>query len=314
MLRLNKKNAMKNTTKPLKTNLLLTLLIIPLFSISQSVATYSINFNSIWNSTDHGTLPDNAHWSRLVGANHNSNVTFLEMGGIATPGIEDVAEKGDNDIFMEEIGSSITAGNAEQYIDGGSLSTATGNINIAALEVSEDFPLLTLVSMIAPSPDWMIAVNSVELRENDAWKNSISIDLYPYDAGTDSGANYTSGNDNTNPQEPISSLQGVAPFNNEKIGTLTITLQNVLGIEENSLTNNFKMFPNPSNGNITIKNSKSDINEILIYNVIGNQVYQQKNIPQQANLNLKHLNSGIYMVKIVTTDDKTITKKLILDN
>ena len=52
----------------------------------QSTAIYDITFTSTWNSTDHGTLPGNAHWSDLVGAKHNSNVTFLEMGAMATTG------------------------------------------------------------------------------------------------------------------------------------------------------------------------------------------------------------------------------------
>ncbi|MGA1226874.1 MAG: T9SS type A sorting domain-containing protein [Tamlana sp.] len=51
-------------------------------TFSQSVATYDIVFESYWNALDHSTLPQSSHWSSLVGANHNSNVTFMELGGI----------------------------------------------------------------------------------------------------------------------------------------------------------------------------------------------------------------------------------------
>ena len=85
--------------------------------LAQSAATYDINFTSTWNSSDHGTLPGNAHWSNLVGANHNSNISFLEMGGTATTGIENVAEAGSNTVFNSEVQSAINAGNAEQWLN-----------------------------------------------------------------------------------------------------------------------------------------------------------------------------------------------------
>ncbi|MBT8262857.1 MAG: hypothetical protein KJO05_08545 [Bacteroidia bacterium] len=67
-----------------------------LMVFSQSEATYSINYTSTWSETTHphpgGNFPASAHYSKLVGATHNDQVVFLEMGSLATPGIEDIAE------------------------------------------------------------------------------------------------------------------------------------------------------------------------------------------------------------------------------
>jgi len=81
--------------------------------------------------------------------------------------------------------------------------------------------------MIAPSPDWMIFINSIELRDSNNWKSFISLDLFAYDAGTEEGDTYSMTNAETIPQGEISSLQGVNSFNSNKVATLEINLQTV---------------------------------------------------------------------------------------
>jgi hypothetical protein len=292
----------------LKAIVLLFLISIPTSNYSQSTATYDITFTSVWNSTDHGTLPSGAHWSKLVGANHNSNVTFLQMGQNATSGIEKVSEEGDNGTFNTEVNTSITNGNTEQYIDGNSLGTATGAININGLQVDESFALLTLVSMIAPSPDWIIAINSINLRNTNSWKSSITIDLFPYDAGTDNGVNYESGDSDTNPQNPISSLQGMSPFNSQKIGTLTITLVSVLGTNDLTFSERIKIYPNPISSNI-INIKTSNLGENITYeiaNVLGQNILKGNLINEQINVG--DLSSGTYVIVLKNKTQKTIKK------
>ncbi|MCK5402388.1 MAG: spondin domain-containing protein [Flavobacteriaceae bacterium] len=299
-----------------KNSILLLAFLTSMISHSQSVATYTITFTSVWNSSDHGTLPSGAHWSKLVGANHNSNITFLEMGQNATQGIENVAELGNNTIFNSEVDNSITNGNTEQYIDGNDLSSATGTITLMDLEINKDYPLLTLVSMIAPSPDWMIVINSFSLLDGgNNWKDNISIDLFPYDAGTDDGTNYTSPNNDTNPQDPISSLQGVSPFNSNKIGTLTISLDSVLNINEASI-GQVKIFPNPTKGQITISNIQSiNLKTLEVYNIIGSLV-TNINIKDELNTinwNLDGLQKGVYLLRLNTYEGNSKTQKLIIN-
>ena len=301
------------------TFLFIFLFFISLTSFSQSIATYNIVFNSVWNASDHGTLPDGPHWSKLVGANHNSSITFLEMGGIATQGIENIAETGSITEFRDnEVNPSITNGTSEQFIEGSGLSGATGDININGLEVSEDFPLLTLVSMIAPSPDWIIAINSLNLRNagNTGWQSLINIDLYAYDAGTDSGTGYSSGNADISPHIAINNLQGVPPFNNSIIGTFTITLQSVLSTEDIKSINHIKIYPNPTKGAITISNIQNiELSSIKIYNVLGRLVKQidVKQGLSKLNANLANLNKGIYLLNLKTMDGASRSQKLVIN-
>ena len=297
---------------------ILLLFLLSLFSMdtrAQSEATYSVKFTSNWTQTAHphpsGNLPANAHWSKLVGATHNSDVVFFEMGGTATEGIENIAETGNNTVFFSEVNTAINANSANSLIDGDDLPAAEGEINIGNIVTTEDYPLLTLLSMIAPSPDWIIGVNSISLVDgNGDWQGVIQLDLYPYDAGTDSGVDYTSSNVDTNPKEPISSLQGVAPFSNEVIGTLTITLENVLGVNEVTSSKTV-LFPNPANDNITIS-SQNNLQSVTIYNVLGAQVMQTSNLNSKStDVNISDLPSGVYLVKIEDDGNSEGLKRLV---
>lgn len=289
--------------------------IFPMSFFGQSTATYDITFNSIWNATDHTSIPPGAHWSKLVGATHKTANTFLEIGGLATTGIKNVAEFGSNSVFNSEVNTAISNGEADQYINGPALATATGDAIISDLEVKEAFPLLTLVSMIAPSPDWIIAVNGLNLLDGNAdWVNNMTIDLFAYDAGTDSGTDYTSGNVITNPFQPISMITG-GQINGNKIGTLSITLKSVLNTESFNPIRNVRVYPNPSNGEVTLSNlQNTNLKKIEVYNILGAKVFSKNDLSNinTVPLNLKNLNKGIYLLKMISDENKVKTQKLVI--
>ncbi|WP_400078993.1 spondin domain-containing protein [Winogradskyella sp. R77965] len=288
---------------------------------AQSTATYDINFTSTWNSTDHGTVPGNAHWSDLVGVNHNSNVTFLEMGGVATLGVENIAETGAGGEFGAEVQTAVNAGNAQQYLNQSfSPFAAISSATFSNVTVSEDYPLLTLLSMIAPSPDWMIAVNSLSLWDTsmNKWKETFTIDLFPYDAGTEDGFGYSQENPETVPRGVITNIAGAAgyPFNTSKIGTLTVTFKSTtLNIKDIEALNSITLFPNPNNtGSVTISNS-NDINSIEVYDVLGKNIKKLSfaTTRDEQHLDTTDLTKGIYIIRLTNTSGNTESKKLIIN-
>ena len=59
-------------------------------------------------------------------------------------------------------------------------------------------PLVSVIAKISPSPDWFIGVHDLDLcdRTNGKWVETKQVrPVYPYDAGTDSGMEFTSGED-----------------------------------------------------------------------------------------------------------------------
>ncbi|SEL36666.1 Por secretion system C-terminal sorting domain-containing protein [Aquimarina amphilecti] len=294
-----------------------TLLFISLTTFGQTTATYDIVFTSNWEA--HGTLPGGAHFTELVGASHNNSVTFLEMGSLATSGIEQVAETGLFSIFNSEVTTAINANNADQFIIGPDLffNGPGRTITINDLTISSEYPLISLASMLAPSPDWMIAVNSISLIDNSGqWIPEITMDLFTYDAGTEEGTGYSLNNAATSPHEPISLVEtSNSPLNSQKIGTIVFT-QKQLSVEEfGTQKDKITISPNPSNGNISIATTQaSTVKEIEVYNVLGKQVrkYNFKESNSNINLDLTNLNSGIYLVRLYTNVGKTETQKIIL--
>ena len=283
-----------------------------------STATYTVTFESNWTQTAHphssGNLPSNAHWSKLVGATHNNQVTFLEMGQTSTTGIENLAEQGVNTAFFSEINTAIDLDTAYGLIDGSGLGTAAGQITINNVITNDDFPLLTLASMIAPSPDWMVAINSISLLDGSGeWENEIILDLFPYDAGTDSGIDYTSANNDTNPKEPIISLLGVSPFSSEKIGTITITLEDVvLGTPDFESKNTFVIYPNPSSDQVSISSSSSPIKTIELYNTIGAKVLSISEINElKTSIDVTLVSSGVYLMRVTDVFNKETVKRFL---
>ncbi|AXP81932.1 Spondin N [Mariniflexile rhizosphaerae] len=306
-------------------NITLTLffgLILSVSGFGQSTADYSISLTTIWNATDHTSVPEDAHWSELVGATHNTANAFFELGVVSpnTDGIKDMAELGNNTNFMSEVNTAISTNKADQWINAGNLAGAVGTFSIDNLQVSENFPLITLVSMVAPSPDWFIAVNSIDLRSgnnsvNNGWKDSFTLDVFAYDAGTDDGTDYTSANAVSNPRVGVFKITG-APINGNKMGTITFTYNaSTLNTVSHHPIETIKIFPNPTKGHVTVSNiQNSDLKSIQLYNVLGRLV---KDIPtgnslSKINLNLTNLSKGLYLFKLNSMDGKTKTSKLIV--
>ncbi len=301
--------------------LILAICICSIPTFGQTTATYDIVFTSNWDA--HGTLPGNAHFTELVGATHNATITLLEMGAIATPGIEQVAETGRFNIFTSEVNDAISNNTADQFIEGPNLfpNPSSKTITINDLTVNSEYPLISLASMIAPSPDWMIAVNSVSLVDDQGqWISEIVMDLFPYDSGTENGTGYSLSNSATNPVQPISIVSpDNSPFNSEKIGTIVFS-QKILNTPSFGSTekNPFIITPNPSNtGNISIAtpSNPTKISDIEIYDVLGKIVKSYRKLNQNRkniNLNLSSLHEGIYLVRMYTDLGETQTQRLIL--
>ena len=302
----------------MKSHLLLFLLL-PLLSLSQSTANYDISLSTIWTTEQHMSVPNNAHWSPLVGATHNTTDEFMSLGALATLGVKNVAEFGNSSEFENEINDVIFNNNADQFlIDGFSpFAGNNSNANFSGVTISEDFPLISLIAMVAPSPDWFIAINSLNLRSgnpavNNGWKDTFTLDVFAYDSGTDDGTNYTSEN---SPNTPVGiSMINGDPINGNKMATITFTYNfSTLSNSTFEVNPQFNISPNPTDGIVKLVGLDSGKNLVSIYTVLGKQVFNTLVSENLVELNLTTLKSGVYIVKISNEISKKIkTKKLII--
>ena len=128
-----------------------------------------------------------------------------------------MAETGDPDPLADEVASAVAAGFAGAVVAGGPIPVSPGAASVT-VDLDGAFPLVTLVTMVAPSPDWFVGVAGLSLCDEGEWRDQ-AVDLVVWDAGTDSGPDFTSPNADTSPKAPIStSTVFSAP-----IGTATFT-------------------------------------------------------------------------------------------
>lgn len=174
--------------------------------ICPASATYGVTFRATWDAASHGSsppFPSGAHFSRVVGATHVEELSFWSSGGIATGGIESMAETGAVTAFCNEVQAEVDGGRAGGCIRGQEASFRSPGTVTLAFDVDEGSPFLTLVSMIAPSPDWFVGVDGIALQQGGCWTPRIETDLVGYDAGTDSGTTFTARDADVTPHQPI---------------------------------------------------------------------------------------------------------------
>jgi hypothetical protein len=96
---------------------------------------------------------------------------------------------------------------------------------------------------------------------------------------------------------PANTYDGIGSFNS------------TLSIENETLLEAFRMYPNPVKGNTLFFTTHKEAS-VQIYNVLGKLIKTASISENNKEIDLSNLSKGIYLVKI-QMDTKFITKKLI---
>jgi hypothetical protein len=177
---------------------------LPMVEPQPLTAAYTVTFHATWTRRTHPVeAPSNPHFSRLIGGTHDARVTFWAQGALASRGIEAMAERGSTTPLDLEVESAIAAGTAEFLLRGDSVPRNPGSSSLA-FSVSQHHSLVTLVSMVAPSPDWFVGVAGLNLFAGGVWAHDVVIPLAPWDAGSDNGRSFESPDREAIPHLPIS--------------------------------------------------------------------------------------------------------------
>lgn len=165
---------------------------------------YEVEYVSTWSTSSHPSdFPSNAHMSPFVAVAHIYNAYVFYDGLNASDGLKDLAETGNTEQINNEFQKWINQSIAIDKIEGNNFSSP-GQSEKVLLGMKEGYPAVTCISMIAPSPDWFVATRTLLQDPNDGlWYNEVISHVAAYDAGTDSGASFTSNDSITNPVEPV---------------------------------------------------------------------------------------------------------------
>ena len=194
---------------------------------SPSTAVYTVTFKGDWStSVTPGGVPSGAHFSRLIGGVHSDAVTFLESGGTASAGVESMAEVGGWTGLQGEVQDAGTVALNVLSGDTDFISPTTSKTLTATL--TTEHPRITLVTMVAPSPDWFVGVSGLPLLDDQGhWLRAHEVHLYPWDAGTEDGGEFSLSNPATSPHGVITSIRGTGKFSTEPIASLSFALRSV---------------------------------------------------------------------------------------
>ncbi len=174
---------------------------------SDESVSYKLTFKSNW---DIANFPTNfpsgvTHFSPIIGMTHNTSASLFSIDSLATLGVELVAETGATSVIKQEIGDIQNLGNSQSLIEGFGLPNGQSQLDLT-FSVDKNYSLVSVITMIAPSPDWFVGVDSLNLYPNGDWVDEVAVDLKVYDSGTDDGVRFTSSNANSIPKVNVTTL------------------------------------------------------------------------------------------------------------
>lgn len=168
---------------------------------------YTVRMVSTWNDDLQPDFhPAGSHLSPMIAWSHGLKDTIFKSGDTASEGMEIMAETGAPKALTSEIEALIANGDILDH-GVGEVFFTPGEEEVQ-VRVSRDAPYITVVSMIAPSPDWFVSARNIKLYDQGKWLERILIPAPLYDAGTDDGEEFTSADKDTQPKQPIGRFAG----------------------------------------------------------------------------------------------------------
>ena len=91
---------------------------------------------------------------------------------------------------------------------------------------------------------------------------------------------------------------------------ITVTEQSTLGISEIKLSN-IKIYPNPTNEFLFVKNANSEFSKIEIFDIKGSLIFTENLISNEQKINVNSLQKGIYFIHLSNENGEMKTFKMV---
>lgn len=157
-------------------------------------AKYEVSFEVLWSRFTHPKgFPAN-HWdtkfSDLIGASHAVDFKMWQYGEMASEGVKTLADTGTTQTLEAELKEE--SDKIRTIIKARGLKHPNlHNKTFAVFRVDRRNHVMSVLSQMEPSPDWIVGVSTLELcLRNCSWALERTLNLYPYDAGSSDGNTY----------------------------------------------------------------------------------------------------------------------------
>lgn len=177
-------------------------------AVSQT-ASYQCTFINRWSQSRQPIdyPAQSAHWSPMVVVAHNDGYEMWAPNTLASEGVESVAETGSTDAIQTEIQEAAAEDNVADFVTGSTIfNRDTQQLILPTFTMDADHPLLSTITMIAPSPDWFSGMYGFPMNNGVSWFANVVVDTYPWDAGTETGSRFSLNNPAQDPPENVQQL------------------------------------------------------------------------------------------------------------
>lgn len=166
-------------------------------------ALYAVTVSVHWSDDeDAARAPENPHWSRLLATTHDARYVLFADGDTASSGLALMAKNGRVSVLEAELAEARRRGRAGAHVVVDGLRGGVGEFTFE-IDVTAGDPLISLATMLAPSPDWFAGVSAAALRDETGWRDLVEAPLWVWDAGADSGETFTAPNAETQPRQSV---------------------------------------------------------------------------------------------------------------
>jgi len=304
-------------------------------------STYLPDFASPTGQTELWNIPNNPSYSNDVNMVFNlggalADISWLEAGEVPMVSFHcendpnapidtgDVVEPVNNDFVIEVMGSRTAQFYANQYLNNDPFAlagitdafTTAANINNGGLEG------LYIFKTPAPSSGANAYNESYEEQGApwDWWDGAAyeaTAQIVNASAGAPAGyfeANAILGNPNMSASNGNAYLDTVHGYLNPRIYEVLDLANNIAIINsvDEKINNSTNIYPNPANNFLNIVSLKSGISSVEIYNLNGQLVLKKEINNNQQTINIRSLESGIYIVDILS-ENTSVKRKLIIE-
>ncbi|XP_076324156.1 spondin-1-like isoform X2 [Tachypleus tridentatus] len=182
-------------------------------------AKYEVVFEGLWSRHTHPKEFPSNEWLTefldIIGSSHTADFRMWEYGGYATEGVRQLVELGSAKKLESELKTESEKIRTIIKARGLRYPNLNGK-TFAVFRVDKRHHLMSLLSKLSPSPDWLVGVSALELcLKNCSWVANKIMNLYPWDAGINDGLSYLSDSSPTLPQERIKRITSSDPSSPE---------------------------------------------------------------------------------------------------
>lgn len=160
--------------------------------------------------------------------------------------------------------------------------------------------------------------NVVRHIADDAWGSQLELLVNP-DSSTSFTGGFSYNIPDTLKMENMFVVCAISKYNPDNLEDIEVLQAAKMSLAEGVITNtkeleaivDFQLYPNPSNNFIQLK-AESKMDQLTVYNAVGQQILQRKNLNESTNIDVSSLPNGSYTAVILIGKDLAKKKFSIL--